>query len=84
MWKLGGFLTYNFVALTGMLFFVRHYVRSRWNIKSKNKKNLTIKNIVTKGSIYGLTMTGLYLVGLGITSYFFMPLSVFYKHCELQ
>lgn len=86
--KLGGFLAYNFLALSGLLgfssWYIRSYMSNRRGIKNLPKEKLTLFHVVKKGSIIGSMIGGAYIAGFLIVGYYMMPISVFKKYCELQ
>lgn len=73
---------YNLAALIGINVYARSLIKKK--TKTMKKSELTIKNIVKIGSFYGCVMTGVYVVGVVISGYFLVPISIFHKHSEIQ
>lgn len=83
--KLGGFLAYNFFALSGLLGFTSWYIKSHWVKKGQkgrlSNKELTLVNIIKKGSAVGALIGGVYMAGFLVVGYYTMSIPVFKKYC---
>lgn len=47
-------------------------------------KELTLSNVVKKGSKIGVVLGGLYIVGFLVVGYYMMPIHIFKKYTEIQ
>ena len=86
--KLGGFLAYNVVALVCLKRFAGRFIKKNWLKRDEPRrmsaKDLTLINIFSKGTQYGVLLGGIYLTGFLAAGYYLLPLSTFRKYCELQ
>lgn len=82
--KFGAFAAYNFVALSGLLGAAAYYVNSTRLKKGEPRKlklkDLTIANIMKKGTKIGVLLGGLYIGGFLVVGHYMMPLEVFKKY----
>lgn len=81
-------MAFNFIALSGLLATTAWYVKSNWVKKGQprryNPKDLTIPNIMKKGSKIGVVLGGLYVLGFLAVGHYTMPIEVFKKYSEIQ
>lgn len=86
--KLGLFLGYNAVVLAGLCKFAGWYIKSKWLKKEQprtlSKSQLSLFNVVKRGSLLGVTLGGFYVVSFALMANYCLPLSTFKKYCELQ
>jgi len=81
-------MAFNFLALTGLLGFTSWYIKSHWKKTpgqpKLTKDQLSLFNVIKKGSVVGSLVGGAYVVGFVIVGYYTMPIPVFKKYCELH